>query len=171
MFRRSFAVIASLFLLFGCLPVERSAVHQITAAEANGIRLNQLDLVNTVRAEAGVPPLTLSSELTAAALTHARDIAVQKRAWNFGSDRSSPQTRAERAGFTGLVTGEDVAETFMNNVEIFQVWAGDPRSRQAMTNPDSTHMGLGWFQEANGKLWWVMDIGASKTPVEIAKAE
>jgi len=118
-------------------------------------------------AEAGVPPLTLSSALTAAALTHARDIAVQKRAWNFGSDRSAPQTRAERAGFSGLITGEDVAETFMSNIEIFQVWVSDSRSKQAMIDPRATHMGLGWYQEANGKLWWVMDIGA----LEAATAE
>jgi len=171
MFRIIAALMVSLFAISGCVPTEVSAVRQISAAEANGIRLNQLDLVNAVRAQSGVPPLTLSSELTAAALTHARDIAVQKRAWNFGSDRSSPQARAERAGFNGLITGEDVAESFMNNVEIFQAWAGDTRSRQAMTDPRATHMGFGWFQEANGKLWWVMDIGASVTPLEVATAE
>jgi len=171
MFRIITVIMVSLFIVSGCIPTETSAVRQITAGEANGIRLNQLDLVNTVRAQAGVPPLTLSLELTAAALTHARDIAVQKRAWNFGSDRSAPQARAERAGFNGLITGENVAETFMTNIEIFQAWAADSRSRQAMLDPRATHMGLGWYQEANGKLWWVMDIGASVTPLEVATAE
>jgi uncharacterized protein YkwD len=170
MFRLIPALIISLFVVSACIPTEDSLVHQISPQEANAIRLNQLDLVNAVRAEAGVPPLTLSSTLTAAALTHARDIAVQRRAWNFGSDRSAPQTRAERAGFSGLITGEDVAETFMSNIEIFQAWVSDPRSKQAMTDPTATHMGLGWFQEVNGKLWWVMDIGAA-TPVEVAMAE
>jgi len=170
MFRIITVLVLSLFVVSGCIPTEESVVPQITEQEANAIRLNQLDLVNAVRAEAGVPALTLSAELTAAALTHARDIAVQRRAWNFGSDRSAPQTRAERAGFAGLVTGEDVAETFMTNIEIFQVWVADPRSKQAMTDPRATHMGLGWFQEANGKLWWVMDIGAA-APVTVATAE
>ena len=171
MFRLFAVFVVSVFVLSGCLPTETSLVHRITPAEANAIRLNQLDLVNTVRAQAGVPPLTLSGQLSAAAATHARDIAVQKRAWNFGSDRSSPQTRAERAGFTGLITGEDVAETFMNNVEIFQAWASDSRSRQAMLAPTATHMGLGWHQEANGKLWWVMDIGAEGAAMQMATAE
>jgi len=170
MFRIVALLVGTLFAVSGCIQSEESLVHQISAGEADAIRLNQLDLVNAVRAEAGVPPLTLSAELTTAALTHARDIAVQKRAWNFGSDRSAPQTRAERAGFNGLVTGEDVAETFMSNVEIFQVWVSDPRSKQAMTDPTATHMGLGWFQEANGKLWWVMDIAAA-APVQVATAE
>ncbi len=170
MFRFVVLLVVSVFVVSGCIPQDQSLVHQITAREADAIRLNQLDLVNAVRAEAGAPPLTLSEALTASALTHARDIAVQKRAWNFGSDRSSPQTRAERAGFNGLITGEDVAETFMTNIEIFQAWVANPRSRQAMINPTATHMGLGWFQEANGKLWWVMDIGAA-APAQVATAE
>lgn len=170
MFRSIPALLVMLFVVSACVPQEESLVHQITAREADSIRLTQLDLVNAVRAQAGVPPLTLSSELTAAALTHARDIAVQKRAWNFGSDRSAPQTRAERAGFNGLITGEDVAETFMSNIEIFQIWAADTRSKQAMTDPRATHMGLGWFQEANGKIWWVMDIGAAEA-MQVATAE
>ena len=172
MFRLVAALLVSVLALSACVPIESNGVHRITAAEANEIRLTQLDLINAVRAEAGVPALTLSAALTAAADTHARDMAAQLRAWNFGSDRSSPQTRAERAGFKGLVTGEDVAETFMGNVEIFQIWVADSRSKQAMINPSATHMGLGWYQEANGKLWWVMDVGAAAAPdVAVATAE
>jgi len=171
MFRFISVLAVSLFLVSGCIPTEESAVHQITAQEANSIRLNQLDLVNAVRAQSGVQPLTLSAALTAAASTHARDIAVQRRAWNFGSDRSAPQTRAERAGFSGLITGEDVAETYMSNIEIFQIWAADSRAKQAMIDPRATHMGLGWYQETNGKLWWVMDIGAATENVQVATAE
>ncbi len=69
------------------------------------------------------------------------------------------------------MTGEDVAETFMSNIEIFQVWAADSRARQAMIDASATHMGLGWYQEASGKLWWVMDIGAAVAPVLVATAE
>jgi len=171
MFRLVATFLVTAFALSACIPTTDNGVPRITAGEANEIRLNQLDLVNAVRAQAGVPALTLSAELTAAADTHARDMAAQLRAWNFGSDRSAPQTRAERAGFNGLVTGEDVAETFLNNIEIFQIWAADPRSREAMIDPTATHMGLGWFQEENGKLWWVMDIGAAAAPAVVATAE
>jgi uncharacterized protein YkwD len=169
---RFLILLTAVLAVSGCLTEPNNGVHRITAAEANAIRLNQLDLVNAVRAQAGVPALTLSAELTAAADTHARDMAAQLRAWNFGSDRSSPQTRAERAGFVGLVTGEDVAETFFDNVEIFQAWVKDPLSKEAMLNPDATHMGLGWYQEENGKLWWVMDIGAAaaEAPMQVATA-
>ena len=171
MFRLIALSLATFLAVSGCITETEPGVTRITAAQANSIRLNQLDLVNAVRSQAGVPPLTLSAELTAAADTHARDMAVQLRAWNFGSDRSSPQTRAQRAGFVGLITGEDVAETFLDNVGIFQIWVAESRSRQAMIDPRATHMGLGWYQEPNGKLWWVMDIAAAGPPLTIAMAE
>jgi len=130
-----------------------------------------MDLVNTIRAAQGLQPVTLSPQLTAAAETHARDMAAQLRAWNFGSDRSSPQTRAERAGFIGLITGENVAETFLNSAEMFQFWYADPRARAAMLNPAATHMSLGWYQEESGKLWWVQLIGAQQSPADMVMAE
>lgn len=171
MFRLGIVMLVAALGLSGCIEREESGITRITEQQADSIRLNQLDLVNTVRAAAGAPALTLSAALTAAADTHARDMASQLRAWNFGSDRSSPQTRAERAGFDGLITSEDVAETFMDNVGIFQAWISDPRAREAMANPSATHMGLGWYQEANGKIWWVMDIGAGSDVVQVATVE
>ena len=105
MFRLVAVLLIAAFAVSGCVESTSNGVVRITAHQADAIRLNQLDLVNAVRAQAGAPALTLSAQLTAAADTHARDMAQQLRAWNFGSDRSSPQTRAERAGFTGLITG------------------------------------------------------------------
>ena len=46
MFRIISVLMVSLLVVSGCIPTETSAVHQITAQEANAIRLNQLDLVN-----------------------------------------------------------------------------------------------------------------------------
>lgn len=173
MVRLTILFLAMAIGLTGCLETtgNSGAVHQITAREADSIRLNQMDLLNTIRAERGLAPVTLSAPLTAAANTHGRDMAVQLRAWNFGSDHSSPQTRARRAGFTGLITGENVAETFMDSVQIFQVWLNDPRAKAAMLHPDATHIGLGWYQEENGKLWWVQLMGAANASIVTAELQ
>lgn len=169
--------ITALFLvialgLTGCISDNSSTSGRVSLNDAHSIRLNQMDLVNTIRAERGLQQVTLSNQLTAAAETHARDMAAQLRAWNFGSDHSSPQTRAERAGFSGLVTGENVAETFLGPVEMFQIWLNDPRAKAAMLHPDATHMSLGWYQEANGKIWWVQLMGAqSAAPIITAELQ
>ena len=63
------------------------------------IRKRHLDYLNALRQERGLENLKISNSLNSSAATHARDIFKQQRAWNFGSDGSSPQKRAEISGF------------------------------------------------------------------------
>ena len=73
------------------------------------IRNRHLDYLNALRQERGLENLQISNSLNSSAATHARDIFKQQRAWNFGSDGSSPQQRAEVSGFKGIVTGENIS--------------------------------------------------------------
>ena len=114
--------------------------------------------MNALRIENGLNILVYSTELNASAKTHARDIAHQKRAWNFGSDYSSPVIRASRAGFKGVVLGENVSETFEGEFEVLQVWINNPISRSIIFDPKATHIGFGWYQEVDGTIWWVQNI-------------
>ena len=143
----------------------------ISAFQADPIRLRHLDAINAIRAERGLQPLQMSAQLIAAAETHARDMANQQRAWDFGSDGSSPQKRADRAGFSGDVRGENVAETFKGDLYVLREWLKGGPSRQVMLDPQATHMGLGWYQESNGKLWWVQAIGQQRLAAPIATAQ
>jgi len=76
-------------------------------ADVGAIQLRHLDSVNALRQARGAAPLVYDQALNSAALTHARDMALQQRAWHFGSDRSNPQSRARRAGFGGRTLGEN----------------------------------------------------------------
>lgn len=144
-----------------------AASPRLSGFNTGSIRLRHLDSVNAIRVENGVQPLQLSAQLNAAADTHARDMAAQQRAWNFGSDHSSPQTRAERAGFAGEVASENVAETFKGELLVLQTWLEDPLSRAAILSPQATHLGYGWYQETNGKVWWVQVLGqVATTPLD-----
>ena len=118
-----------------------------------------LDMINALRIERGLSGLRLSRNLSAAALTHARDISFQKRAWNFGSDYSSPQERALIAGYTGRVRGENVSETFKGEFDIINIWLKQPLAKSVIFDPIAKTLGFGWFQEENGRTWWVQLIG------------
>ena len=118
-----------------------------------------LDMINALRIERGLSALRLSKSLSAAALTHARDISFQKRAWNFGSDYSSPQQRALIAGFRGRVRGENVSETFKGEFDIINIWVKQPLAKGVIFDPIAKTLGFGWFQEENGRTWWVQLIG------------
>ena len=162
MFARIGFVVALLFTVAGCDLGGDDGVRFIRANEAERIRAGQLEAVNLARSERGLRPLVLSAALNAASDVHARDISDQRRAWDFGSDRSSPQTRAQRAGFQGRVTGENVAETFVMNEEILRVWLADTRARTGILNADATDFGIGWHQDPDGRLWWVQMTGAAR---------
>jgi len=126
------------------------------------IRKRHLDYLNAIRQERGLTNLQISNSLNSSAATHARDIFKQQRAWNFGSDGSSPQKRAEISGFKGVVTGENVSETYEGEFLVLQVWLKNSLSRSVLLNKEATHLGLGWFQQENGKIWWVQVLGLQK---------
>ena len=126
------------------------------------IRKRHLDYLNAIRQERGLTNLQISNSLNSSAATHARDIFKQQRAWNFGSDGSSPQKRAEISGFKGVVTGENVSETYEGEFLVLQVWVKNSFSRSVLLNKEATHLGLGWYQQENGKIWWVQILGLQK---------
>lgn len=133
--------------------------NRIPASQTNAVRASHVEQVNDLRAQAGLPALVLSAELTAAALTQARDMAVQQRAWHYGSDMTSPQDRAARAGYIGVIAGENIAENNMREVETLQLWLNDPDTRRLIYTPNARDIGFGWYQDSDGHMWWVQVIG------------
>lgn len=132
---------------------------RLTAADADPIRLRHLDAVNAVRAENGLAPVQLSAELNAAAETHARDMSVQQRAWHFGSDLTSPRERAFRAGYRGEVIGENLSEGSDSDLTVLATWLDFADTRAVILDPAARGLGIGWYQEAGGKIWWVQLLG------------
>ena len=125
------------------------------------IRQRHLDSLNAIRKENDLGNVIISNNLNSSAATHARDIYFQQRSWNFGSDGSSPQERALVAGFGGIVVGENVSETFEGEFLLLQVWLENDLPRSVLLDPSASHLGLGWFQEEGGKIWWVQVLGKS----------
>ena len=139
--------------------VERGrSVYRIAPGEEGRIQFGTLDAINALRSARGLAPLSLNPQLNAAALTHSRDMARQNRPWNFGSDGSSPVDRARRAGYGGQLVGEAISESFESETETLTAWMDDPSVAAMVLDPSARDMGLGWFQEENGKIWWTMEI-------------
>jgi uncharacterized protein YkwD len=132
----------------------------ITGQDAAQVPLRALDAVNALRAAQGAGPVELDAQLTAAALTHSRDMALQNRPWLFGSDGSSPLDRARRAGFRGAFLSEAISESFETEIETITAWMQEPGPRSVILEPRATRMGFAFFQEPNGKTWWTLNMGA-----------
>ena len=154
--KKRYIFVTSFFLLcIGCVSNNKEIYignkdsGRIENFDSVEIRKRHLDYLNAIRQERGLTNLQISNSLNSSAATHARDIFKQQRAWNFGSDGSSPQKRAEISGFKGVVTGENVSETYEGEFLVLQVWVKNSFSRSVLLNKEATHLGLGWYQQDN----------------------
>lgn len=159
MLRSLLLVVPMLFALAACETQSGAGGLRLTDADTNPIRLRHLDAVNAVRVQNGLQPVQLSAQLNAAAETHARDISVQQRAWHFGSDLTSPRERAFRAGYQGEVVGENLSEGSDSDLTVLASWLDFADTRAVILDPAARGLGLGWYQEASGKIWWVELLG------------
>ena len=134
-------------------------VYRISAGDEDRIQIRMLDSINALRQGRGLSPVALNAQLTAAAATHSRDMAVQNRPWHFGSDGSSPIDRVARLGYQGQLIGENISETYETELETLAAWMNDPDTQRVIMDARAGQMGFAWFQEPNGKLWWTLILG------------
>ncbi|MDO5630804.1 MAG: CAP domain-containing protein [Paracoccus sp. (in: a-proteobacteria)] len=139
----------------GAAPV----AYTITQAEGQQIPGRVLAQVNSLRAGSGLAPLMLSPQLSSAAAVHSRDMAGQNRAWHWGSDGSSPSERAQRQGFYGHVLGENISESYENDMQTLNAWMQVRDTRDIIMDPTATQLGFAWYQEDTRKIWWTLLTG------------
>ncbi|MBN2740711.1 MAG: CAP domain-containing protein [Rhodobacteraceae bacterium] len=170
MLRATILAISATLALAACDPVDQQPklgpdglplpkVYSITGRDAQVIPQRVLESINSLRSARGAAPLVLNASLTTAALAHSKDMAAQNRPWHWGSDGSSPLSRAQRAGYTGTVLGENISETYETEMETLSAWMNVPDTRDVILNPAATQMGFSWYQEPSGKIWWTMVTG------------
>ena len=139
-------------------------LYRIKDRDTDKLQFRMLDSVNALRNASGQAPVRLDSQLTAAAATHAKDMALQNRPWHFGSDGSSPIDRVQRTGFSGALVGENISETYETELETLGAWMDKEDTRRIILSPEADSMGFAWHQEKNGKIWWTMVMGDSFGP-------
>lgn len=141
--------------------------YKITPREEARIPASIAGQMNQLRANVGAPALVHNPMLAAAAQAHSRDMSAQNRAWHFGSDGSSPLDRIRRQGYMGNLIGENISETYENEIVTLNAWMQVRDTRDVVMDPRATEFGIGWFQEPSGKIWWTLVTagGAGAAPV------
>ena len=124
-----------------------------------------LELVNQERSRAGLAPLTLNSQLTAAAQGHSQDMADHNFMAHNGSDGSSPFDRMQRAGYRFSFAGENVAAGQSKPEDAMSSWMNEtpPNDghRKNILSPNYREIGIGYaFNDAaQFKHYWTQDFG------------
>jgi hypothetical protein len=145
--RTTLAVLLGLLLL---------AIGHTQRAEAQGNEV--LQLVNAVRAEYGLVPVTFNAQLAAAAQGHANFIALNAIYSHIGVNGSTWQDRAQAAGYTGYAGENLVGGTRLTPQQGVIWWRNSAIHFSNMLNPRWTEAGVG-FAVGNGQNFYVMVFG------------
>lgn len=112
-----------------------------------------LDLVNAERAKAGLSALRLDTGITAAANVRAKEIKQ-----SFSHTRpngSSFSTALQEQGVTYRGSGENIAWGQKSPEQVMNAWMNSSGHRANILNPNFQNIGIGYYQDANGRNYWV----------------
>ncbi len=114
-------------------------------------------LLNGLRAQQGLAPMTESRKLTKAAQTHAKDMARNGFFSHEGSNGSSVGDRVRKQGYGFCFVAENIAKGQASEQEVMQSWVNSSGHRKNMLNRNAAEYGLA---RASGNIW-VLVLGRS----------
>ncbi|MFH0864183.1 MAG: CAP domain-containing protein [Candidatus Gottesmanbacteria bacterium] len=129
-----------------------------------------VNLTNNVRAEAGLTPLSLNNELSAAAAAKANDM-FNKNYWaHFAPDGTTPWIFIQNAGYHYLYAGENLAKDFNDSPGVVSAWMASPTHKDNILKKEYQDIGLA---VVNGRLGGeettlVVQLFGTKQPSTIA---
>ena len=105
-------------------------------------------LINDERTTAGLPALTVNSQLSTAAKDHAVDMLCNDYLSHIGLDGSTPEDRVREAGFTASLVLEDLYALHPayggNPQSAFDWWMSDADSKADLLNANTTVVGIAY---------------------------
>ncbi|GAB4386837.1 MAG: hypothetical protein Kow00121_54290 [Elainellaceae cyanobacterium] len=125
-----------------------------------------LELTNQFRAQNGLTPLKLNSELNATAQGHSEDMAVQDYFSHTGKDGSRPWDRAKVIGYEARAMGENIAAGQTTPEAVVEGWKNSPGHRANLLNANFTELGVGYFYlqndtgSVNYRHYWTQVFGS-----------
>ncbi len=122
-------------------------------------------LINTERANQGLPPLEIDVRLVEAARLHSEDMATNDFFSHTGSDGSSAGERITRAGYIWTTYAENIAAGYQTASAAVQAWMQSPGHRANILSPSVDHIGVGYAYNPNSYYgtYWTADFGASSS--------
>ena len=120
-------------------------------------------LVNTYRAQNGVPALKLSVSLTKASRWMSADMATRNYFSHTDSLGRSYSRRISDFGYTGAYKAENIAAGSNYASATFNQWKNSATHRKTMLSSTYKVMGIGrgYYAYSTYKMYWTMDFGSA----------
>lgn len=113
-----------------------------------------LGLVNSARARAGSPPVSLDARLAAAARVHASDMAARGVLSSESPDGTSVYQRLTSTGYAYLTVGEHLVSGPRTPGEFVEYCLSSEQSRRTLCEPAFSQAGLAYVADRSGDLYW-----------------
>lgn len=112
-------------------------------------------LTNIERAKAGCSALIYNAGLQKAAMIRAKEISVKFSHTRPNGEDSS--TALYEVG-VGHDSGENIAAGQRSPELVVKAWMNSQGHKLAMLNKDNLYIGVGFYQDADGRYYWVQDF-------------
>jgi len=118
------------------------------ASQENAAFVTQLEtLINGERTKSQLTALNTNAQLATAAKNHAGDMLCNNYFSNIGLDKSTPEERVSRAGFTGTGVAEVIyASPSADPQTALNWWMNNPENKAALLNADSNVLGVAYVK-------------------------
>jgi uncharacterized protein YkwD len=118
------------------------------AFQEDNAYINQLlTLINGERTKASLTALNTNAQLTTAAKNHAADMLCNNYFSNIGLDKSTPEERVSRAGFTGTGVAELIfASATGTPQDALNWWLNNPQTKDQLLKADSNVLGVAYVK-------------------------
>lgn len=111
---------------------------------------NATNAVNALRQAKGVPPVSYSAKLEAAALKHAKDMSRRGFFSHRGSNGSKVSQRVKAQGYKWCFVAENISKGEQTLNGAIRQWANSRGHYKNMMNRQARHIGLA---RAPGNIW------------------
>jgi uncharacterized protein YkwD/stress response protein SCP2 len=129
-----------------------------------------LTLVNSARATAGAPPVSLDARLCAAAQAHAADMASAGRLGTESRDGTSVHQRVTATGYTYLTVGEQLVSGPRTPEEFVDYCLRTEQGRRTLHDPAFTQVGLAYVTGSRtGDTYWTALWARPLMPGDLAR--
>jgi uncharacterized protein YkwD len=120
-----------------------------------------VDLTNQMRAQNGLPPLTVDPRLAEMAQIHARDMAQFDVMAHTLPQAAQPdlQSRAAFVGYSFTALGENIAFDYPGPQAVVNGWMGSDGHRANILDPGYTQIGVGVALDGYGLPYYCQVFG------------
>ncbi len=148
---RTLAYVSSFLIVTKIVAISALALTPNTAELSTITESRMVQLTNDARAKAGLPALTVTSQLTQAAKAKGQDMLKNQYFAHISPSGVTPWFWMKKSGYSYEVAGENLAIDFLDAEDVVSAWLASPTHKANLLHTEYTETGIavvsGEFQQ------------------------